>query len=96
MTVDDLSFAVDDLSFADLKLSSGKEKDVIDNQDSDDLSFADLKLSSGKEKDVIDNRDSDDLVDEAESRGDIGRRRAEKRLQKYTARHLMQLKILQA
>ena len=92
MTVDDLSFAVDELSFADLKLSSGKEKDVIDNQDSDDLSFADLKLSSGKEKDVIDNRDSDDLVDEAESRGDIGRRRAEKRLQKYTARHLLQLK----
>jgi len=66
-----LSFAVDDLSFADLKLSSGKEKDVIDNQDSDDLSFADLKLSSGKEKDVIDNRDSDDLVDEAESRGTL-------------------------
>jgi len=30
MTVDDLSFAVDELSFADLKLSSGKEKDVID------------------------------------------------------------------
>ncbi len=41
---------VDDLSFADLKLSSGKEKDVIDNQDSDDLSFADLKLSSWKRK----------------------------------------------
>jgi len=74
---------VDDLSFADLNLSSGKEKDVVDNRDSDELSFADLNLSSGEEKDV---------VDEAESRGDIGRRRAENRLQKYTARHLMQLK----
>ncbi len=89
MTVDDLSFAVDDLSFAvdDLSFAVDDLSFAVD-----DLSFADLKLSSGKEKDVIDNRDSDDLVDEAESRGDIGRRRAEKRLQKYTARHLLQLK----